>query len=158
MLPGSHRYLTPQHELNGHLGWGEQGEGLAQQAELFANPPNSVDVYAEVGDFVIGDARCLHAAHPNQSDERRTCITLWYLDKYEDLPPGIQALYAGPWSTGWSSGLSEQDARLVAPLRPSPPPADTPPAKGFRGPVLEHLLEPPEHSGLTFAKAGVARL
>ncbi len=156
LLPGSHRYRTPQHALNGHLGWGEQGAQLAEQADLFDNPPNTVDVHAEIGDLIIGDARCLHAAHANQSDERRTCITLWYLDKYEELPPGVQKLYAGPWGTGWSSGLSEQDARLVAPLRPPPPPSDTIPAESFRGPVLEHLLEPLE--GTAAAGAGTARL
>merc|ERR1711988_778122 len=31
----------------------------------------------------IGDARVLHAAHPNNSDERRTVITLWYLPMYD---------------------------------------------------------------------------
>ena len=32
----------------------------------FAVTGQAVDVMAEVGDFIIGDARCLHSAHPNQ--------------------------------------------------------------------------------------------
>ena len=54
---------------------------------------------------------------------------------------------------------SEQDARLVAPLRPLPPPVDTVPVDSLRGPVLEHLLEPPESSMLKVKNAAsLARL
>ena len=140
VLPYSHHYRTPQHDHNGHSGWQDQGADLlGEKAEIFANPPEAVDVHAEIGDFIVGDSRCLHSAHPNQSDERRTCVTLWYLNDYEQLHPGMQRLYASPWYAGWSSGLSAEDAALVAPLRPLPPPADTVPAEGSRGPVLEFL-------------------
>ena len=124
------------------------------QTELYDNPPNTVDVHADIGDFIVGDARCLHSAHPNQSDERRTCITLWYLNEYDTLPHDIQRLYASPWGPGWASGLSAEDAALVAPLRPTPPPADTGVtwegggSRSFRGPKLEYLLEPPPEAKL----------
>lgn len=138
VLPYSHRYVMPQHSSTGHNNWqAMQDEELS--AELYDDPADSVDVMADIGDLIIGDARCLHAAHPNQSDERRTCVTLWYLDKYDELPHGIQHAYASPWGPGWSSGLSAEDAALVAPLRPIPPPADTVPTTSFRGPVLYHL-------------------
>ena len=39
----------------------------------------AVDVCVQPGDVVLGDARLLHAAHPNCSAERRTGITLWYI-------------------------------------------------------------------------------
>ena len=148
VLPHSLRYRTPQHEHNGHSAVHEDDDLLANQSNMFEDPPSSVDVHAEIGDFIVGDARCLHSAHPNQSDERRTCVTLWYLDEYDKLPPGIQLTYASPWGTGWSSGLSAEDAALVAPLRPTPPPEGTVPADGFRGPVLEHLIEPTSRSRL----------
>ena len=76
------------------------------------------------------------------------CALRRYLDEYDKLPPGIQLTYASPWGPGWSSGLSAEDAALVAPLRPTPPPEGTVPADGFRGPVLEHLIEPTSRSRL----------
>jgi|EP01046_Picozoa_sp_COSAG06_P058715 phytanoyl-CoA hydroxylase len=144
VLPKSHRYRTPQHSQTGHSNW-QALQQAEDQSELFDNPPNAVDVQADIGDFIVGDARCLHSAHPNQSEERRTCITLWYLNEYHALPHDIQRLYASPWGPGWASGLSADDAALVAPLRPTPPP--TPPGdwdgdRSFRGPVLEYLLDP----------------
>ena len=146
VLPGSHRYRTPQHEWGGHAAAAEINDQARQgvdvqeaSSQMFADPAAAVDVHAEIGDLIIGDARCLHSAHPNQSEERRTCITLWYLDGYERLAPGMQKLYASPWGPGWSSGLSAEDAALVAPLRPPPPPVDTLATESFRGPVLEHL-------------------
>jgi phytanoyl-CoA hydroxylase len=140
VLPGSHRYRTLQHKHNGHSGWLDEGTDMFKKEELFANPSEAVDVSADIGDFIVGDSRCLHSAHPNQSDRRRTCVTLWYLNRYEQLAPGMQQLYASPWADGWSSGLSAAEAALVAPLRPAPPPSDTVPDEGFRGPVLEYHL------------------
>ena len=40
---------------------------------------------------VIGDARLLHAAHANASNERRTVITLWYQPDFARLPERVQA-------------------------------------------------------------------
>jgi hypothetical protein len=31
-----------------------------------------------VGDLIIGDARLLHAAWPNTTDTRRTCVLAWH--------------------------------------------------------------------------------
>jgi ectoine hydroxylase-related dioxygenase (phytanoyl-CoA dioxygenase family) len=38
-----------------------------------------VDVEVKAGDLVLGDARLLHAAHANNSDRRRTLITMWWV-------------------------------------------------------------------------------
>ena len=48
-----------------------------------------VDVEVKAGDLVLGDARILHAAHPNKSDKRRTLITMWYLPEYDKFPPNM---------------------------------------------------------------------
>jgi hypothetical protein len=142
VLPRSHRYRTPQHSQTGHSNWKALLES-DQPTELYDTPPEAVDVHADIGDFIVGDARCLHSAHPNQSEERRTCITLWYLNEYDTLPHHMQCSYASPWGAGWASGLSAKDAALVAPLRPAPSqPAAGHVHEGFRGPVLEYLLEP----------------
>ena len=34
-----------------------------------------------------------HAAHPNDSDERRTGLTLWYIADFDNLPPPFQAYW-----------------------------------------------------------------
>ena len=58
--------------------------GLSNVASLGMNvnligPATAVDVCVQPGDVILGDARLLHAAHPNHSAERRTGITLWYI-------------------------------------------------------------------------------
>ncbi|MDE0324197.1 MAG: phytanoyl-CoA dioxygenase family protein [Candidatus Poribacteria bacterium] len=50
-----------------------------------------VDIPVKAGDLVIGDSRLLHASHGNQSDERRTVITLWYHPFFALLPAPMQA-------------------------------------------------------------------
>ena len=42
-----------------------------------AEQPGAVDVAVQAGDLVIGDSRMYHSAYQNNSDERRTCITMW---------------------------------------------------------------------------------
>ncbi len=42
----------------------------------------------------IGDARLLHAAHANATDQRRTLITLWYQPDRASLPERVQAQMA----------------------------------------------------------------
>ena len=34
-----------------------------------------------------------HAAHPNDSDERRTGLTLWYIADFDNLPESFQAYW-----------------------------------------------------------------
>ena len=53
--------------------------------------PDEVDVSVRAGDLVIGDARLLHSAHLNRSDQLRTAVTLWFLPTYPDLPEHFQA-------------------------------------------------------------------
>ena len=53
--------------------------------------PDEVDIPVKAGDLVIGDSRLLHASHGNQSDKRRTVITLWYHPFFALLPAPMQA-------------------------------------------------------------------
>ena len=39
----------------------------------------------KVGDVVVGDARVLHAANKNNSDNKRSLITLWYHPHYNKM-------------------------------------------------------------------------
>ena len=54
---------------------------------------DEVDVPVKAGDLVIGDARLLHLAHANRSDQRRTVITLWFCPLYNEMPDQIKAIY-----------------------------------------------------------------
>ena len=49
------------------------------------------DGSATAGDLLVVDARMLHAAHINQSDEERPMLTLWYQPDMASLPERMQA-------------------------------------------------------------------
>lgn len=53
--------------------------------------PDDIPVPVKAGDLVIGDARLLHGSYANQSDQRRTVITLWYHPEFDSSPERIQA-------------------------------------------------------------------
>ena len=91
VIKGSHLNRHPLHDLlpSAH------GESL-QRVENADHPasqqfPDEVDLPVKAGDLVIGDSRLLHASHGNQSDERRTVITLWYHPFFALLPASMQA-------------------------------------------------------------------
>ena len=87
LLPGSHRRRLDLHDL-----------GVAHEVDInsmensadprFLDHDGEVDVPVRAGDLVVGDARMFHAAHSNESDQRRTVITIWFL-------PAVQP---GSWS------------------------------------------------------------
>ena len=91
VIKGSHLNRHPLHDIlpNAH------GEAL-QRVENADHPayqhfPDEVDIPVKAGDLVIGDSRLLHASHGNQSEERRTVITLWYHPFFALLPAKMQA-------------------------------------------------------------------
>ena len=76
--------------------------------------PDEVDVPVRAGDLVIGDARLLHAAHPNRSNQRRTVITLWYCPLYDQMPEPVQAIYGK--ERGKPDDWTDEAWTLVEPL------------------------------------------
>jgi len=44
-----------------------------------------IDVPIKSGDLLIGDARILHSTNSNETDQRRTVMTLWFLPRYNEL-------------------------------------------------------------------------
>jgi hypothetical protein len=84
VIPGSHRNQHPLHselpEAHGVDINATDEYGIAHRRQ-----PDEITVNARAGDAVVGDVRLLHATHSNASDARRTCITLWYLPKFESL-------------------------------------------------------------------------
>ena len=45
---------------------------------MCSDHPNQVDVKSKVGSLVVADARVLHAAYKNQTDQRRNLLLLWH--------------------------------------------------------------------------------
>ena len=116
---------------------GAHGEAL-QRVEDANHPayqrvPGEIDIPVKAGDLVIGDSRLLHASHGNQSDERRTVITLWYHPFFALLPVGMQA-HIGRLrqKLGWS----DADWKRIAELAPVCK-ANTEPLKWNRNPGPE---------------------
>ena len=107
VIPGSHLKRMPLHDqlVTAH----EQGARFIQEDHpiMFRDDPNQVDVESEPGDLVLGDARVLHAAYKNQTDQRRNLLLLWHSrpetvpDYWEgEIPQQVQdrqpqATYAG---------------------------------------------------------------
>ena len=84
---------------------------------LISKPPHSPQLFWHYGELVIGDARLLHASHPNASDRRRTVLTLWYQPDYPSLPERVKAQMVAktqPLAEKWSA----EGKALVRALHP----------------------------------------
>jgi hypothetical protein len=139
VIPGSHRRPHPLHaalppahseEINALR------EGVAH-----ASHPDEVAVRARAGDAVVGDVRVLHATYPNDSDRRRTCLTLWYLPAYDSLPESIRAYVVNHPAlppAGWWRAASHSVPRAIRPLLPTYD-GDAEPAEYERVPSAEWL-------------------
>ncbi|MET9292946.1 phytanoyl-CoA dioxygenase family protein [Streptomyces sp. NPDC003077] len=93
VIPGSHRR---GHFLHGVLppAHGEEMERLEADHPAYAHQNGERDVPVRAGDLVVGDARLLHATHPNRTDKPRRCVTLWYLPDFSRLPAGFRHFYS----------------------------------------------------------------
>jgi len=115
LIPGSHLKRHRLHDAlpDAHEETLSRADDMAQLA--FQRAEGEVDVPVKAGDVVMGSARLLHAAHGNQSDRRRSNITLWYYPDFAYLPESIQAYLAeGDWPAEWQA----QNQDLLEPLRP----------------------------------------
>lgn len=92
VIPGSHMRRHPLHDLmkDGHL---ELSKAEDLDRPEFADWPEEVSVCATAGDVVLGDARLLHAAHANDSEGRRSLITLWYHPHFATFPERLKATF-----------------------------------------------------------------
>jgi len=115
LIPGSHMKRHRLHDAlpDAHEADLSRADDTAQLA--FRQAEGEVDVPVKAGDVVMGSARLLHAAHGNQSDQRRTNITLWYYPEYTKLPEPIQAYLA---DTDWPADWHAANRDLLAPLKP----------------------------------------
>jgi ectoine hydroxylase-related dioxygenase (phytanoyl-CoA dioxygenase family) len=94
VIPGSHVRHNPIHDLLAAPHSEELTEARNVDAVEFSSRPDEVSLPVRAGDLVVGDARLLHAAHANETDERRTLITLWYQPDLASLPERMRAQLA----------------------------------------------------------------
>ncbi|MBT3344980.1 MAG: hypothetical protein HN712_11850 [Gemmatimonadetes bacterium] len=78
VIPGTHRKRIELHDLlpNAHTPEIQAIDDLDHP--IFMDHPDSIDVPLRTGDLIIADARLLHAAWPNQTDQRRTLVLAWH--------------------------------------------------------------------------------
>ena len=125
VIPGSHVRHNPLHDALGEPHSALLGQARDMSIAEFSDRPDETDVPVRAGDLLIGDARLLHAAHANETDERRTLITLWYQPDLRAMPEPIQAQMAAKVQRapdGWPQEAKEKYNTLLAtydgPARP----------------------------------------
>jgi len=91
VVPKSHYVPSPFHERLGLPHNAAVYDENNHQSFYYQDHPDEVDVPVKAGDLLIGDARILHAAHSNQSDQHRTLFTLWYQTRFADYSDRLKA-------------------------------------------------------------------
>ena len=89
VVPGSHRNPHFLHD-NDKAHTESVSRVEDSQDTLYLSVDEEKPVTVQFGDVVVGDARLLHGAFPNQSYDERTLITLWFHPNYESLPESVQ--------------------------------------------------------------------
>ncbi|MEE2659003.1 MAG: phytanoyl-CoA dioxygenase family protein [Candidatus Latescibacterota bacterium] len=78
VIPHTHHKRIPLHDelVPAH----EQGASFIEEDHpvMFSDYPDQVNVCVKAGSLVLADARVLHSAHRNLTDERRTLILAWH--------------------------------------------------------------------------------
>jgi ectoine hydroxylase-related dioxygenase (phytanoyl-CoA dioxygenase family) len=91
VIPGTHRH---DHELH-HLE-AAHSRGLAAFSDptdpAYGSHPDEVPVPVRAGDILIGDARLIHSAYGNRTQQERPLLTLWYMPHWSSMSPGMRAL------------------------------------------------------------------
>ncbi len=114
VVPGTHRRRLVAHDRIGTHDDGIRNQNPETSAG-YQRLPGEVDVAVTAGDLVIGDARVLHAAHANTTDQRRTVITLWYVPRFDELSEKVQAGYQSQVRSIPDS-VEEEERELLTPV------------------------------------------
>ena len=91
VIPGSHKKRHKLHDL--------ASEKHNYELLTYANPEDiqfqdvegEIDVPLKAGVAVLGYSNLLHASHSNNSDEKRTVLTMWYYPDFVNLSERTQA-------------------------------------------------------------------
>ena len=106
VIPGTHLKRIPLHDVlvPAH----DDGARYVEEDHpiMFSDHPDQVDVCVRAGSFVLGDARLLHSARRNLTNERRTLILAWHQRRADvwDKPPAY-------WQGEVPEVIANRDAR-----------------------------------------------
>ncbi len=121
VIPGSH---LKRHTLHDDNRTAHERDEVSSATNLdlpsFQHAEGEIDVPVKAGDVVIGDSRLLHSAHANQTNQRRTALTIWYWPAYYSLPEDVQKLIVKHYmdNSEWSSWI-EKTRSVTQPLIPT---------------------------------------
>ncbi len=114
VVPGSHNKRLEVHDMIGTHDDGVRHQDPETSAG-YKPLPGEVDICVTAGDLVIGDARVLHAAHANNTDQRRTVITLWYVPRYNELSEKVRAGFQKQLRP-MPDSLGQEEREMLAPV------------------------------------------
>ncbi len=90
VIPGSHRRDHELHNLPAaHTK--DIATGIDLNSPVYASHPDELAATVSAGDVLIGDARLLHSAYANRTDEERPLLTLWYIPNWSAMPGSVRA-------------------------------------------------------------------
>jgi len=91
VIPGSHLRDHPLHHLDAAHSQGMQAFKDPSNP-AYADSPDQVALTVRAGDLLIGDARLIHGAFANETDEERPLLTLWFMPHWSSMPAPMRAL------------------------------------------------------------------
>tara|TARA_Y100000591_G_C21812215_1_gene688598 strand:- start:773 stop:1639 length:867 start_codon:yes stop_codon:yes gene_type:complete len=91
VIPESHRKRHILHDM-AHEKHNKELKTFANPSDIqFQDVEGEIDVPLKAGDAIFGYANLFHSSHSNNSDKKRTLITLWYYPDYSNLPEKTRA-------------------------------------------------------------------
>lgn len=122
LIPNSHTKRHPLHDVL-TAPHAEYRELKDPEHPAYQDAVGEIDVEVAAGDLIVGDARLLHAAHANQTKERRSVITLWFFPNFETMPLDLQASIDPTGRHGWPETWSSEALKVIEDLKPHVPEA-----------------------------------
>ncbi len=117
VIPGSHRNRHKLHDL-APVAHTEKSRDAQEGNPAMQQYDDEIDIEVRAGDLVVGDARLFHAAHPNQSAQKRTLIILWYCPLFDEMPNAIKAYAIQDKPPCKPVNWSEEAWQMLAPVMP----------------------------------------
>ena len=117
VIPGSHRKRHKLHEL-AHEKHHDDLKTYANPEDLqFQDVEGEIDVPLKAGDAIFGYANLFHASHSNNSDEKRTLLTMWYYPDFANLPERTQAtIFSVENQKNWTE-FNKKEKEFFSPFR-----------------------------------------
>jgi hypothetical protein len=99
VIPGSHRQKHPIHEIP--VAYGSLSRVENPDHPLYQSWEGEAAIAVQPGDVVVKDARLLHSAYANTSNQDRTLLSLNFNPNFSALPAGMQARIKSIFMRAW---------------------------------------------------------